>query len=1018
MAAWLRYGQLLPWLVLAASLAITQQLWNNARHEAARELQAEFDFRVIDVSIRVKQRMEIYEQVLLGAQGLFAASKNVERDEFHAYINSLNLEQNLPGIQGVGFAPLVPAAQKDQHIAAMRMEGYPEYTIKPEGAREAYNPIIYLEPLSGRNLRVLGYDNYFEPVRRATIEQARDTGRATISSKLKLLQENEQHAQAGFLMFLPVYKSGAQHDTLAGRRANTSGWVSAPFRMDDLMAGIFGVHAIDLDIEIYDGEEISDQTLMHDADKVRRDHGKSDSRFQAIKHIKIANHTWTLLISSLPGFEVKLDKFNSQLIATVGIIASLLLALITWLAMRAHNKLKQSERNLKRAQRVVNMGSWQFDLHQNALTWSDETYAIFGLPHGLAVSYELFLNCVHPDDRQLLDDAWQAAVRGAPYDIEHRIVVDGQIKWVRETAEVDFDRAGQPVAAFGTVRDITRRKQTEDGLRLATSVFDGSGESILVTDAEVHILSINQAFTRMSGYTLDEVKGKSPRIFASGQHDAKFYRVMWEAINRDGFWKGEIWDRHKTGRIYPQLMSVSAIKDESGMVTHYISVSADIAERKEAEKNIHTLAYYDRLTDLPNRLLLHDCLRQLIATSHRDQQKFALLFLDLDRFKYVNDSMGHAVGDQLLHTVALRLQECVREGDTVSRIGGDEFIVLLRETDAGGAARVADKILKVLAVPYAVGDLQIATHASIGISIYPDHADDADTLIKYADVAMYRVKGEGRSNFQFFTPEMNFHADKLFSMEKDLRLALERNEFILHYQPQLDLSSGKVCGAEALVRWNHPEKGLISPTEFIPVAEETGQILPLGVWVLRTACAQLAAWRREGMAVFPVSVNLSIRQLRQTDLAQLVAAVLEEAQLQPGDLELELTEGIMLGDTLEAMAFLTRMHEMGVRLSIDDFGTGYSSLSYLKKMPLDRLKIDQSFVRDLETDENDAAIVRSIIGLGHRFKLRVIAEGVETQGQLDFLRVRGCDEIQGFYFSRPLSADEFVKFISSNPTLE
>ena len=903
MTAWLRHGQILPWLVLAASLAVTQQLWNKAQHEAARELQTDFDFRVTDISVRVKQRMEIYEQILLGAQGLFAASKSVERDEFRAYVNSLNLEQNLPGIQGMGFALIVPAAQKDQHIAAIRKEGFPEYTIKPEGGREAYNPVIYLEPFSSSNLRVLGYDNYFEPVRRATIELARDTGRATISGKLKLWQENEQRAQAGFLMFLPVYRSGAQHDTLAGRRANISGWLSAPFRMDDLMAGIFGVHTTDLDIEIYDGEEMSDQTLMHDADKVRRDHGKSDSRFQATKHIKISDHTWTMLISSLPGFEAKLDQTKPQLTAGAGIIASLLLALITWLVMRART------RGLRAIQAERKMNNE----HSHLLTILEQIF-----------------NEIHVFDARTLRFSYA-----------------------------------------------------------------------------------NRSALRNLGYTLEEMQARTP-FSLEPKLTEKAFRAMIEPLRR-GEKKRIVFETTHTranGSRYPVEVRLQLIRSDGQSV--FLAVVSDITERKAAEQSIQSLAYYDVLTGLPNRTLLHDRLGQLIAASHRDRQKFALLFLDLDRFKYVNDSMGHATGDQLLQTVALRLQECVREVDTVSRIGGDEFIILLRETDAEGAARVAAKVLEVLAVPYAVGDLQIATHASIGISIYPDHADDVDSLIKYADVAMYRVKEEGRSNFQFFTPEMNFHADKLFSMEKDLRLALERNEFILHYQPQINLKYGRICGAEALIRWQHPEQGLVPPAEFIAVAEETGQIVPIGEWVLRTACTQLAAWRRQGMAVFPVSVNLSIRQLLQPNLAQQVIAILKETGLGPGDLEFEITEGIMMGDTQAAMVFLTRMHELGVLLAIDDFGTGYSSLSYLKKMPLDRLKIDQSFVRDLVTDRNDAAIVKSIITLGRQFHLHVVAEGVETQEQMNFLRVHGCDEIQGYYFSRPLPADEFAQFIGTS----
>ena len=705
----------------------------------------------------------------------------------------------------------------------------------------------------------------------------------------------------------------------------------------------------------------------------------------------------------------------SSIIGMVG----LCVAIMREQRRREFKNLELSERNFKRAQWVVNMGNWQLDLRRNQLIASDEVYSIFGMRHfEQPLTQKIFLDCTHPDDRSLFDAGCKGVSRGESCDIEFRILADGKIKWVRQTIDIDFDRAGLPIAAFGTVRDITRRKLTEENLRLAANVFEGSGEAILITDSEESIISANKAFTRTTGYTLDEVKGKNPRFLSSGKHDAEFYRLMWNDINRDGFWQGEILERDKSGRIYPKWMSISAVKDEPGIVTHYISISADISERKTAERNIQSLAYYDVLTSLPNRTLLHDRLGQLIAASHRDNQKFALLFLDLDRFKYVNDSMGHSVGDKLLQAVALRLQECVREGDTVSRIGGDEFIVLLREMDKENAARIADEILSAMLAPYEIGDLQIVAQVSIGICLYPDHAQDVDTLIKYADVAMYRVKEEGRNNFQFYTAEMNFHADKLFSMEKDLRLAMERNEFLLHYQPQVNLKQGRVCGVEALIRWQHPETGMIGPDEFVSVAEETGQILSMGEWVLRTACAQLSAWRKQGLPVFPISVNLSIRQLRQPHLAKLIAQILEESGLGANDLELEITEGLMMGESKTAMKFLVDMHELGVHLSVDDFGTGYSSLSYLKKLPLDRLKIDQSFVRDITTDENDAAIVRSIISLGHQLNLQVVAEGVETAEQRDFLIKRGCDDMQGYYFSCPLIANEFYSYVLNYPENE
>ncbi|MBI4808235.1 MAG: EAL domain-containing protein [Nitrosomonadales bacterium] len=681
-------------------------------------------------------------------------------------------------------------------------------------------------------------------------------------------------------------------------------------------------------------------------------------------------------------------------------------------------QLQVSKDALSRAQAIGKVGSWQLDIRTNRLEWSDETYRIFGMTSGGGLSYETFLAHVHPDDRESLDRHWAEALKSGSYDVEHRILVDGKVRWVHEQARFDFDlNNGRPVFAIGTVHDTTAQKEEQAALRLAARVFESSGEAILITDAQTNVVAVNHAFIGMSGYRTEDMLGKNPRILASGRHDEEFYRAMWDDITTSGYWQGEIWDKHKNGRIYPKWMSITAVRDANGEVAHYISIARDTTEQTEAEKNIHLLAYFDVLTGLPNRTLLRDRLGQLIAVSHRDQHQFALLFMDLDRFKYINDSMGHTVGDRLLQAVALRIQAHVREEDTVARLGGDEFIVLLRETDESGAAVVSVKLLESLAAPYDLDGQLISTQASIGISIYPDHAHDADTLIKNADMAMYRAKEEGRNNYQFFRPEMNFRVDLLFSMEKDLRLALERGEFFLHYQPQVDLATGKLCGVEALIRWHHPEKGAISPAEFIPVAEETGQIIAIGEWVLRTACAQLVQWRKEELNDFTLSVNLSMRQLRQPILGEQVRKVLTEFELEPRFLELEITEGIMMGDNMIAMNFLGEMHALGVMLSIDDFGTGFSSLNYLKKLPVHKLKIDQSFVRDIESDESDAAIIRSIIALGHRLNLRVIAEGVETQDQLDFLRIRGCDEIQGYFYSRPLSPEDIARFIRNPPRL-
>ncbi|HEU4709288.1 MAG TPA: EAL domain-containing protein [Methylophilaceae bacterium] len=603
---------------------------------------------------------------------------------------------------------------------------------------------------------------------------------------------------------------------------------------------------------------------------------------------------------------------------------------------------------------------------------------------------------------------WEGLKRNGVVFIESRHRrKDGSIFPIEVTG--NYIHAGGEEYTFCFVQDISERKRIEEQLKLAHTTINKSRTAFYWLSTQGQVQYANEFACESLGYPLEEMIGMHVWEF-DPDFPPEAWPASWEDLKKQGTLSMVSRHQRKDGSIFP--IEITANYIVSANAEHSFVFVQDITERKQAEENIRRLAHYDALTGLPNRTLLQDRMHQMIAWANRDQKKFSVLFLDLDRFKYVNDSMGHAVGDKLLQNVAQRLQDCIREGDTISRIGGDEFIILLRDADAKGAAVASSKILETLEVTYAIDDLEVFTHASIGISIYPDNAEDVDQLIKYADTAMYRAKEEGRNNFQFFGNEMNLRSTLLFSLEKDLRLALERNEFSLHYQPQADLATGEVCGAEALLRWKHPQKGFVSPAEFIPVAEDTGQIIPIGEWVLRTACSQLASMRAQGLPVFPISVNLSIRQMRQPGLSAVITRIIRENGLQPGDLELEITEGVMMTHVQSAVAFLEEMRQLGVQLAIDDFGTGFSSLSYLKKLPVTKLKIDQSFVRDIEEDESDDAIVRSIIGLGHQFKLKVIAEGMETREQLEFLHANGCDQIQGYYFSRPLPADEFTAFIA------
>jgi len=487
------------------------------------------------------------------------------------------------------------------------------------------------------------------------------------------------------------------------------------------------------------------------------------------------------------------------------------------------------------------------------------------------------------------------------------------------------------------------------------------------------------------------------RVDESVQQHAP-YQIIYRILNHDGDLRW-VWEQG------------AAVRDRTDEVTALEGFITDITEHKQAEQLIQHIAYHDSLTGLANRSLLNDRLAMLVSTSQRKNRNFAVLFLDLDRFKYINDILGHVVGDKLLQQVGTRLKACVREMDTVARVGGDEFIIVLPDTSAPEAAAVAQKILGGLAQPFQVDENPLITEASIGIALFPQDGRDSEELLRCADIAMFSAKDVGRNTYRFFTQDMAAQAAHVSMTYADLRNAIARDELFLHYQPQVDLRSGRLCGLEALLRWQHPDKGLVSPAAFIPLAEENGQIIPIGQWVLSQACRQLAAWRRVLPAPFPIAVNVSTRQLCDPDFPGFIRQVLQEHGLAPADLELEITEGVMLSDAQVVQAFFRDMQALGIPFAIDDFGTGYSSLSYLKKLPVTRLKIDQSFVRDIGADENDDAVVRSIIGLAHQFRLRVIAEGVETEAQLRFLREQDCDEVQGYFICRPVSPEHVLSML-------
>jgi diguanylate cyclase (GGDEF)-like protein/PAS domain S-box-containing protein len=557
-------------------------------------------------------------------------------------------------------------------------------------------------------------------------------------------------------------------------------------------------------------------------------------------------------------------------------------------------------------------------------------------------------------------------------------------------------------------------RRSAEALRLQATALESTANAIVITDRQGSIQWVNPAFTVLTGYTAEEALGQEPSFLKSGAHDAHFYQTLWNTILSGAVWRGEITNRRKDGTPYVEEMTITPVRSDKGEITQFIAIKVDITDRKTAEEQVKFLAYYDALTGLPNRTLFRDRLSKALASARRRKEKVALLFLDLDRFKTINDSLGHSVGDLLLKEVAERLKKWAREQDTVARLGGDEFVVVLTALmDIGDAAVAADRILKAMTPDCIVQGHLLSISCSLGISVFPDNGREPETLLKNADAAMYCAKEQGRNNFQFFTQEMNVQAVERMTLENSLRVALERNELFLVYQPQMDIATGQITGAEALLRWQHPVLGLVPPDKFIPIAENSGLIIPIGEWVLKTACVQARQWQDEGLPAIPVAVNVSAIQLRHNRFLQVVEKVLDEAGLRSQYLELELTEGLLFSNADLTLSLLQELSEMGLKLSIDDFGTGYSSLSYLRHFPVCKLKIDRSFVQAMTVNSDDAAITSTIINMGKSLNLTVIAEGVENEEQMSFLRDHGCDEIQGYYFSRPLAVADFPDKVRS-----
>ena len=688
----------------------------------------------------------------------------------------------------------------------------------------------------------------------------------------------------------------------------------------------------------------------------------------------------------------------------------------------AETRLRESEERLQRALDASRLALWDFDLESGTLYLSEAWSEMLGGPREPTVTrLEELARMVPPEDQAAVWNAILPAMKGerSHYLIEHRMIKhDGATIWILSQGRVvERGADGRARRAVGTNQDISERKRAEEALQLAALVYEHSSEAMMVSDAENRVIAINPAFTALTGFEAEEVIGKNPNILKSGRQNADFYRAMWAKLATDGRWQGEVWNRHKDGHLFAEEISINTIRHGDGSVHRYVALFSDITDKKHAETLIWQQANFDSLTQLPNRRMFRDRLEQHLKKCRRDGASLALLFIDLDRFKEVNDTLGHDKGDVLLVEAAQRIRRCVRDSDSVARLGGDEFTIALPALEnADRAQYIAQDIIDSLSEAFVLGEERVFITASVGITLYPEDAGEIEGLFKNADQALYVAKAAGRGRHSYFTPELQVSAQARMRLTNDLRDAIAQEQFSLHFQPVMEIATGRLRKAEALIRWKHPQRGLISPAQFIPLAEASGLIVEIGAWAFREAVRWVRRWRDAGHSQFQVSINQSPREFQAHghDYSEWVAHLRESGL--PGEcVALEITEGLLLDANAEVKGKLLQLRDAGIEVALDDFGVGYSSLSYLKNLHIDYLKIDQSFIRNLAPGSSDMALSEAIIVMAHKLELRVIAEGVETIEQRDLLRAAGCDFAQGYLFAKPMPAEAFEEFLGARP---
>ncbi len=683
--------------------------------------------------------------------------------------------------------------------------------------------------------------------------------------------------------------------------------------------------------------------------------------------------------------------------------------------IQLEKELCNSKRIAERVQSIAKVGNWQYYPGADVAEWSHQEFRNFGFtPDSISPTYDKYIDLVHPDDRALVEQFNVNCLGNhVPTEFVFRLLLDDEsTRYIRAITEVDVNDKNEVVRVFGVSQDITEQKMIESKLQQAATVYETTTEAIFVTDVRNIIISINPAFTLITGFTEQQSIGRTPSFLASGYHDDNFFQEFWRKLKDQKNWQGEVWNRHSDGHIFPTWESVTVIRDSEGNIIQYVSIFSDISKRKADEELIRYQANYDSLTELPNRTLFLDRIELAINQAKRNKKRVALMLLDLDRFKWINDTLGHKAGDLLLRDVAKRLNSVIRGSDTVARLGGDEFILILPDLEKGVYAEiVAKKIFSAFSEHVDIEGNEVIISASIGISVYPDDGSDSQSLQKNADSAMYAAKEAGRNRYHYFTPLLQAESERRFTVIHHMRMAIERDEFSLVYQPVMDITNDQIVSAEALIRWTQADLGIVSPAEFIPLAEESGLIRPIGDWVVRRVAQDMQHWQQSGLGSIHISINKSPKQFSNGTCDEDWNNVFMAHGIPLTNITVEITETVFMEKERHCVNSLADMQAMGMQISLDDFGTGYSSLSYLKRFPVDILKIDREFINDIATDPDDALLVETIITLAEKMQIKVIAEGVETEEQLRFLKRHNCRFVQGYYFSKPLPIDEFESYL-------